>query len=74
MWREENNYLIEEFKFGDFKAALEFVNKVGELAETANHHPDVEFGWGYVKVKLTTHSEGEVTDKDHKLAQEIDKL
>lgn len=74
MWREEDNFLIKDFKFDDFKAALEFVNKIGELAETANHHPDIEFGWGYVKVKLKTHSAGKITDKDHNLAKQIDNL
>ncbi len=66
--------MVREFKFKDFKRALEFVNKVGELAEEANHHPDIELGWGRVKVSLTTHSEGKVTDKDLNLAAEIDKL
>lgn len=74
MWREENKTLVKEFKFNDFKSALEFVNKVGALAEDRNHHPDIEVGWGYVKIKLTTHSAGKVTDKDHQLAEAIDKL
>lgn len=72
MWREENNFLVKEFTFPDFASALEFVNKVGELAEAANHHPDIELGWGRVKVSLTTHSESQVTEKDHNLAQQID--
>lgn len=73
-WTEENNSLTREFKFADFKQALEFVNKVGELAEKANHHPDIELGWGRVKVSLTTHSTGKVTDKDRTLAKQIDSL
>jgi 4a-hydroxytetrahydrobiopterin dehydratase len=73
-WREENSTLIREFEFADFKTALEFVNKVGQLAEAANHHPDIELGWGRVKVSLTTHSEGKVTDKDHRLASQIDQI
>ena len=72
MWNEENNALVKEFKFADFRAALEFVNKVGALAEEVNHHPDIELGWGKVKVKLTTHSAGKVTDKDRELAAAID--
>lgn len=72
MWEEENNSLVREFGFKDFRAALDFVNKVGELAEEANHHPDIELGWGRVKIRLTTHSEGKVTDKDRNLAKEID--
>ena len=74
MWNEENNVLVREFKFADFQAALEFVNKVGALAEEVNHHPDIELGWGKVKIKLTTHSAGKVTDKDHELAKKIDAI
>jgi 4a-hydroxytetrahydrobiopterin dehydratase len=73
MWHEENNTLSREFTFPDFKSALTFVNTVGELAETANHHPDISLGWGKVTVTLTTHDAGGVTDKDRRLAEEIDK-
>lgn len=72
MWKEENNNFTKKFSFKDFKSALEFVNKVGELAESANHHPDIELRWGRVKVSLTTHSENKVTDKDRDLAKQID--
>ncbi|MCA9344216.1 4a-hydroxytetrahydrobiopterin dehydratase [Candidatus Saccharibacteria bacterium] len=72
MWKEENNTLIKEFKFPDFISALAFVNKVGELAEEANHHPDIELSWGKVIIKLTTHSEGRVTERDKKYANKID--
>lgn len=74
MWKVENSSISKEFTFEDFKSALEFVNKVGELAEEQSHHPDIELGWGRVKITLTTHSEGGVTDKDHQLAEKIDKL
>lgn len=74
MWPEKDKALVKEFSFPDFKSALEFVNKVGELAEAANHHPDIQLGWGKVVVSLTTHSEGGVTDKDRQLAQEIDNV
>ncbi len=72
MWNEENNSLTKEFSFKDFKSALSFVNKVGELAELVNHHPDIELSWGKVKVSLTTHSEKKVTNKDRDLAKQID--
>ncbi len=65
---------MREFKFSDFKTALAFVNKVGAVAEQMNHHPDIELGWGRVKVSLTTHSKGNVTDKDRELAKKIDGL
>lgn len=74
MWHEKDNSLVREFEFPDFKSALAFVNKVGDLAEAANHHPVVALMWGRVKIVLTTHSAGKVTAKDKALAKEIDKL
>ncbi len=74
MWNEKKDTISKEFKFDDFKSALEFVNKVGGLAEDMNHHPDIELGWGRVKVILTTHSEGKVTENDRVLARKIDEL
>ena len=74
MWREEANTLAKEFKFPDFKTALDFVDKIGDLAEKVNHHPDIELGWGRVKITLTTHSEGKVTDNDRDMPDAIDKL
>lgn len=72
-WTQGNN-LRREFKFKDFKEALDFVNKVGELAEEANHHPDIELSWGKVVINLITHSEGKITEKDYALAKKIDTL
>lgn len=74
MWQEQDNFLVKDFEFNDFKSALVFVNKVGALAEKANHHPDIEFGWGRVRVLLTTHSAHAITEKDKQLAKEIDEL
>lgn len=74
MWPEANQKISKEFTFPDFKTALAFVDKVGELAEQANHHPDIELGYGSVKITLSTHTEGRVTDKDRSLAAQIDQL
>jgi 4a-hydroxytetrahydrobiopterin dehydratase len=74
MWQEQNKALVKEFSFPDFKSALSFVNRVGELAEIANHHPDISLGWGKVIVNLTTHDAGGVTEKDRELAKNIDKI
>lgn len=74
MWQEADNQLTHSFDFPDFKTALAFVNKVGAAAEAANHHPDIQLGWGKVVVSLTTHSAGKVTDKDKQLAKEIDTI
>ena len=64
--------MVKEFSFPDFKTALTFVNKVGELAEAANHHPDINLSWGKVLISLSTHDEGGITEKDRRLAKDID--
>lgn len=74
MWQEVDDQLVKEFTFIDFKTALGFVNKIGDLAESLGHHPDIELGWGRVKVCLTSHEQGCVTTKDKQLAKQIDNL
>jgi 4a-hydroxytetrahydrobiopterin dehydratase len=64
--------LEKEYRFPDFKEALAYVNRLGEAAERAGHHPDIFFTWGKVKVTLWTHSAGGVTAKDVALAAEAD--
>ena len=72
-WREEGQELVRDFDFPDFAEALAFVNRVGEIAEEANHHPDILIhGWNKVRLSLSTHTEGRVTDADHALAGRID--
>jgi len=64
-----------EWKLSDFAAAIAFVNRVAELAEKANHHPDILLhGWNNVRLTLSTHSQGGLTDADFQLAEEIDRL
>lgn len=70
----EQKALLKEFKFKNFQQALEFVNKIGELAENVGHHPNINLGWGYVSVWLTTHDAHGITEKDTELAEKIDKL
>ena len=74
MWQDTAEGLKREVKFENFAEALAFVNKVGELAESVNHHPDIELGWGYVHLTVIDHREGKVTDKCHKLTAQIDNL
>jgi 4a-hydroxytetrahydrobiopterin dehydratase len=72
-WKQDGEELVRDLEFEDFAAALAFVNRVGEVAEAANHHPDITIhGWNKVRLVLSTHSEGRVTDADHKLAAKID--
>jgi 4a-hydroxytetrahydrobiopterin dehydratase len=74
-WREEDGELVRDFEFRDFVDALGFVNRVAEEAEEMNHHPDILIhGWNKVRLTLSTHSEGRVTDNDHALAGRIDGL
>ena len=74
-WRSEGDALVRDFEFEDFAGAMAFVNRVAEAAEAANHHPDIlVHGWNKVRLTLSTHSEGGVTDNDRRLAQAIDRL
>ena len=66
--------MIKEFKFKNFKESQKFVNKVSEIAETENHHPDIIFGWGYCKIKIFTHAIKGLAESDFILASKIDKI
>ena len=71
----KNNYYIEkDFKFKNFKESEKFIIKVGEIAETEGHHPDINFGWGYAKIKISTHAIDGLAESDFVLAAKIDKL
>lgn len=71
-WKHEDKFLRKNFEFENFAEALEFVNRIGEIAERADHHPDITFGWGYAKIELTTHDTGGLTHNDFDVAKEID--
>jgi len=74
-WRREGEAIVRDFKHEDFTEALAFVNRVGEVAESANHHPDILIhGWNRVRLTLSTHSAGSLTDADFALARAIDGL
>jgi 4a-hydroxytetrahydrobiopterin dehydratase len=74
-WREEDAALVRELEFKDFAEAMDFVNRVAEVAEEANHHPDIlVHGWNKVQLTLSTHSAGEITDADHRMVAVIDDL
>jgi 4a-hydroxytetrahydrobiopterin dehydratase len=75
MWKEEDNKLKKTFEFKDFVEAFGFMSKVAIVAEKMNHHPFMTNVYNTVSFELSTHDAGDkVTDKDHKLAEEIDKL
>lgn len=74
-WRREDSAIVRDVKFSDFAAAIAFVDRVAERAEAANHHPDIlVHGWNNVRLTLSTHSEGGLTDADFALARELDGL
>jgi len=73
-WQTNDNKLTRKFSFANFAEALAFVNRVGEIAETADHHPDITFGWGYAEISTTTHDRGGITNVDIALAAKIDPL
>ena len=70
----EGHYLRREFRFKDFAIALKFVNRIGEIAESENHHPDIHLAWGRVVVKIWTHAIDALSENDFILAAKIDKL
>jgi 4a-hydroxytetrahydrobiopterin dehydratase len=75
VWRQQGESLVRDYEFKDFAEAMAFVNRVAEAAEEANHHPDIlVHGWNKVRLTLTTHSEGGLTENDHKMAARIDQL
>ena len=74
-WRREGDEIVRDFKLDDFAAAMAFVNRVADAAEDANHHPDILIhGWNKVRLSVTNHSEGGLTEADFKLAATIDGL
>jgi 4a-hydroxytetrahydrobiopterin dehydratase len=73
-WRLRRKVITRGFSFVDFAGAMGFVNSVASLAEAANHHPDIVIKYDKVKLALTTHDEGGLTEKDFKLASKINKL
>jgi 4a-hydroxytetrahydrobiopterin dehydratase len=70
----EKGELHKRFKFANFAEALAFVNKVAEIAERRDHHPDILFGWGFAEFSLITHDRGGLTDFDFAVAKEIDAI
>ncbi len=66
--------ISRRWKFNNFVESLAFVNKLGEMAEDANHHPDIEFGWGYANITFTTHDSDSLSDNDIAMAEKTNAL
>lgn len=73
-WTLEEAELRKSMTFADFKAAMAFVNRVAELAEERNHHPDIAVSWNRVELRLSTHDRGGLTEADFDLARAVDAL
>ena len=73
-WEVEGKNIERTFEFEDFAQAIDFVNGIAELAEEADHHPDFDVRYNKVRVVLSTHSKGGLTDMDFDLAEKIDTL
>ncbi|MBX7222301.1 MAG: 4a-hydroxytetrahydrobiopterin dehydratase [Blastocatellia bacterium] len=71
-WEQKDAAIVRVFQFTDFKEAMVFVNQVAELAEAADHHPDITINWNRVTLLLTTHDRGGLTQLDFDLAGKID--
>ena len=71
---DDGRKIQRTYRFRNFREALGFVQRAGELAEAEGHHPDIELGWGRVAVTLTTHAAGGLTDNDFIMAAKLDRL
>jgi 4a-hydroxytetrahydrobiopterin dehydratase len=71
-WDLVGGHLVRAYPFPDFASGLAFVNEVGRVAEDMNHHPQVQLGWGEVRLELWTHSAGGLTGRDFELARLAD--
>jgi 4a-hydroxytetrahydrobiopterin dehydratase len=74
-WRREGDEIVRDWKLADFAEAMAFVNRVAAASEEANHHPDIlVHGWNKVRLSLTNHSEGGLTEPDFAMAGRFDAL
>ena len=71
-WERDGDAIKRQFKFDDFQASVDFVNRITPAAEDMNHHPDLAISWSKVTVSLSTHSQGGITESDFELARKID--
>jgi len=73
-WGSSKEKLERTFKFKDFNDSIDFVNKVANIAEQQNHHPDITINYNKVKISITDHEKGGVSEKCHKFVKSVDKL
>lgn len=73
-WELDKKHIERLFEFDDFSQAMDFVNQVADIAEDEEHHPDIDIRYNKVRLSLSTHSEGGLTDLDFELAEKVDTL
>jgi len=73
-WETNKKSIERTFEFDDFNQAVDFVNAVAEITDEEEHHPDIDIRWNKVRLVLSTHSEGGLTDLDFQVAEKIDTL
>lgn len=73
-WIEIGGYLQKSFEFNNFIESIQFVNKISELSEREGHHPNIQINLNIVALKLRTHDDGKITEKDRQLSQKIDNI
>jgi 4a-hydroxytetrahydrobiopterin dehydratase len=73
-WRRDGNEIVKTFEFDGFGSAMNFVNRVADAAQAADHHPDIDIRWNKVTLTLSTHSAGGLTERDTKLAHRFEHL
>jgi 4a-hydroxytetrahydrobiopterin dehydratase len=73
-WEHEKKHIERTFEFDDFSQAIDFVNSVAEIAEDEDHHPEMDIRYNKVRLQLSTHAEGGLTDRDFAVAEKIDNL
>lgn len=74
LWTLRDHSIVREFGFKDFRQAMEFVNRVASVAEAQDHHPDIFISYDKVKLELSTHTSGGLTNKDFEVAAKVDLL
>ena len=72
-WQSKDNAISKQFRFNEFMDGIRFVNRVAEMAETADHHPDILINYTRVTFTCSTHTDGGVTEKDTSLAEQIER-
>jgi 4a-hydroxytetrahydrobiopterin dehydratase len=73
-WQEQDDALVREFELPSFPAAIDFVVRLSDLAESEDHHPDIDIRYRRVTVRWTTHSAGGITEKDREMAERTSAL